>query len=267
VESVAVDVVGAIFLLVISYVSYRLNATDLWGTTSGFAMGMIIALTSGWTWVAVLIAFLVMGSAATKYRYSYKLSIHAAEDKHGARGIRNVVANGAVATVVSVLNFLLPSPVLALLFVAALASAGADTLATEIGLLSKKSPVMIFRPSSSTPPGISGGVTALGEGAAFCGSAAMTAFAAAIGVLRPSPAYLALAVLGGFIGCNVDSILGGTVQTLYTCSVCGASTEKKAHCGQPTKWVKGIKAIGNNEVNLLSDVVAASLALFFAVLI
>jgi uncharacterized protein (TIGR00297 family) len=261
VEGVLVNILGALALLGISLVAYRLRATDFWGTVSGFGMGLLIAATSGWAWVATLIAFLVLGSGVTKYRYQFKLSIHAAEDKHGARGIRNVVANGVVATSISVVNYFNPSPIFAVLFVAAMASAAADTLATEIGLLSGKMPVLINRPSSTTPPGISGGVTLLGELAALLGSAIMALFAVAVGVLAPSLAYVAFAVLAGFVGCNIDSLLGSEVQVLYTCSSCGMRTEKKIHCGQPTKWVKGWRAVGNNEVNLLSDVVAVLVAL------
>ena len=253
------DVLGAIVLLVIAAASYRLHATDLWGSVAGFILGMMIALTSGWAWVAMLIAFLMMGSAATKFRYQWKLVMNVAQEKRGARGIRNVVANGLVAAALSILNYFMPDPALNVIYVAAIASAAADTLATEIGLLSRGKPVLITRPSSSIPPGISGGVTPLGEAAALGGALVMASLAVVLGVLPPSLALLLLAALGGFVGCNVDSLLGGTIQVLYTCSVCGGRTEKKVHCDRPTSWVKGLRAIGNNEVNLLSDVVAALL--------
>ncbi len=207
-EGVLVNILGTLALLGISVAAYRLGATDVWGSVSGFSLGLLIAATSGWAWVSVLIAFLVLGSGATRYRYQFKLSIHAAEEKRGARGIRNVVANGAVAASISIINHFEPSPVFTVLFVAAIASAAADTLATEIGLLSDKRPILINRPSSVTPPGISGGVTLLGEMAALLGSLIMALFAAALGVLASPLAYILIAALAGFVGCNVDSLLG-----------------------------------------------------------
>jgi len=264
VEGIVAQAVGALVLLGISAASYKFHATDAWGSVSGFCLGLVIGLTSGWAWVAALIAFLFLGSAVTRYRYQFKLSIHAAEEKHGARGFRNVLANGAVPAAVSVLNFLRPAPVWSLLFVTALASAAADTFATEIGLLSSRRPVFINRPSSVAPPGISGGVTPLGEGAAFAGSMLMVALAAALGVIPVDPLYLATATLAGFAGCNVDSLLGGTIQVLYSCKVCDALTEKKVHCGQPTVKVKGVGFVGNNEVNLISDAVAVLLSALVA---
>jgi uncharacterized membrane protein len=104
-------------------------------------------------------------------------------------------------------------------------------------------------------------VTLLGEVAGFLGSFLMAILAMGLGVLGRSPAYVTIAALAGFVGCNVDSLLGGTVQALYRCAVCGTMTEKKVHCDQPTTWAKGRRAIGNNEVNLLSDVVAIAVAL------
>jgi uncharacterized protein (TIGR00297 family) len=263
VEGVFIQALGALVLLGISAASYRLHATDAPGSASGFCLGLLIGFTSGWAWVAELISFLILGSAATRYRYQFKLSIHAAEEKRGARGFRNVLANGAVAAVISVLNYLHPSALLAVLFVAAISSAAADTLATEIGLLSSSKPVLINRPSSTTPPGISGGVTALGEAAALLGALIMAVLAVSMGVLPVSPLYVSIAALAGFVGCNVDSLLGSTVQCLYSCAVCNGFTEKKVHCGQPTGRIKGLGPLGNNEVNLLSDLAAA----FFAALL
>jgi len=110
-------------------------------------------------------------------------------------------------------------------------------------------------------------VTLLGEGAALGGALAMALFGASVGVLHPPLPYLLLAAVGGFLGCNVDSLLGGSIQALYRCQVCGAATEKKVHCGQPSTWVKGVRAVGNNEVNLLSDLITALVvgAIAFAV--
>ncbi len=273
-EGVFVQALGTLVLLGISAASFRFHATDAWGSVSGFFLGLLIGLTSGWAWVAVLLSFLVMGSAATRYRYQYKLSIHAAEEKRGARGFKNVIANGAVAGFIAVLNYfwpatlfprLLPSFALAVIFVAAISSAAADTLATEIGLLSSAKPVLITKPSSTTPPGMSGGVTILGELAALLGASAMAVVAAALGVLPVVPVSLFSAAAAGFIGCNVDSLLGGTIQTLYVCNVCNAFTEKKVHCGQPARKMKGISNVGNNEVNLLSDAVAAIVAAVFLI--
>ena len=258
-EGILAQALGALVLLGISAASYWFHATDAWGSVSGFVLGLVIGFTSGWAWVALLISFLVLGSAATRYRYKFKLSIHAAEDKRGARGFRNVIANGAVALVASVLNFFYPSPILPVVFVAAIASASADTLATEIGLLSKAKPVLITRPSSVTPPGISGGVTLLGELSAFVGSAAMALLAFALGII-PFTSVIILAAAAGFVGCTLDSLLGSTIQSLYSCQVCNAFTEKTLHCGKPTRRIKGVAVIGNNEVNLLSDVGAALVA-------
>lgn len=259
-QELLVDAAGAAILLAITALSYRLRATDLWGSIAGYLIGLIIALSAGWPWVVVLIAFLVAGSFATRYRYPYKAAIHAAEEKGGARGYRNVLANSAVAALLALGFGGARGAQLALMFAAAIASSTADTFATEIGLLSSSPPLLINRPKSRVNPGISGGVTLLGEGAAALAVAFISILSASLHVISPSVTDVLVVALAGFLGCNIDSLLGGLAQTLYRCDVCGSYTETKEHCGKATKWVKGIKLLGNNGVNLLSTIGAAGIA-------
>jgi uncharacterized membrane protein len=62
----------------------------------------------------------------------------------------------------------------------------------------------------------------------------------------------------GVLGCNIDSLLGATIQAIYKCPSCGTLMEKKISCcGQPLKHYRGIKFIDNNAVNLLSTMFGA----------
>src|SRR5579883_1844515 len=75
--------------------------------------------------------------------------------------------------------WLFKEPAIAVLFVASIASSLSDTLATEIGLLSKGKPHEIINPSREVEPGRSGGITHLGIAAEVLGSVffALLAFA------------------------------------------------------------------------------------------
>jgi uncharacterized protein (TIGR00297 family) len=245
---VLTDLLGTLGLVVLATLSYRLKATDGMGSVTAFLMGFIIGLTAGWVWVSYLVVFLAAGTLATKFKYDFKSKLQAAQEKGGARGMLNVIANGGIPTLLAVIFTISPHLVLALMFVSSVSSALADTLGTEIGLLSKTVPKMLIS-GAETQPGRSGGVTKLGILAELVGSSLFSVFGFVLGII---PLYVvALAAVGGFLGSNMDSLLGATVQGYFVCDVCGLSTERKVHCSKQTRKVSGFSWLGNNEVNLI----------------
>jgi uncharacterized protein (TIGR00297 family) len=115
----------------------------------------------------------------------------------------------------------LPNPACGVIFLSALALAGSDTLASEIGVLSPRT--YLITNGKPVPPGTDGGVSTLGHLCAF-GAAAYTsvvgwvvlsylARAYAWTVSMPSSAaYIALPTAIGFLGCQVDSVIGATLE-------------------------------------------------------
>ena len=102
------------------------------------------------------------------------------------------------------------------MFVAAIAVATADTLASELGVFSRTT-VWVWAPWEQAPRGANGGVSALGQlaalfGATLIGSAAYLAFPLLGGGLTFTFAGYLLTVVAGFLGCQLDSVLGGTLE-------------------------------------------------------
>jgi uncharacterized protein (TIGR00297 family) len=254
-----INIAGLAILVIISIASYRYRATDEGGTIAAFLMGAIVGLTAGWLWVIYMVLFFAVASLATKFRYNYKSKLHAAEEKGGARGAKNVIANGGLATLFAFLYWLVKEPAIAVLFVASIASSLSDTLATEIGLLSKKKPHEILNPSKEAEPGKSGGITLLGISAEVVGSVFFSLLAFAMNLVELK--YVAIIAVAGILGANIDSLLGATLQGYYVCSVCNQRTEKSLHCSVQAKRVKGLAWIGNNAVNILSSCTAVIAAL------
>ncbi len=169
-------------------------------------------------------------------------------------------------------------------FLGALATATSDTLATEIGLLNPSPPRLITKPWKVVQPGTSGGVSLLGEIATIFGTiliggtAALLAAPLWIGfigyALMPELMTFApvtmviIAVVGGVIGCSVDSLLGATIQGMWRCVCCGKQTEKHIHCSQPAEFLRGNRFLDNHMVNMVSaligGIVAALLYIFLA---
>jgi uncharacterized membrane protein len=179
------------------------------------------------------------------------------------------------------------SLVIAIAFVAflgAVATATADTLATEIGLLNPLPPRLITKPRQVVPPGTSGGVSVAGELATLLGTLLIGGIAAILAApfwinllgasLMPELAGIApvtfvlVAMVGGFIGCTVDSVLGATIQGHWTCNVCGKLTEKKTHCEEKSTYLRGNRFLDNHMVNLVSCLIGAFVAIgFFLILL
>jgi uncharacterized membrane protein len=72
-----------------------------------------------------------------------------------------------------------------------------------------------------------------------------------------------LVVAAGFVGSFVDSLLGGSIQAKFTCSVCTKETEKRSHCGERTHHSVGFKWLDNDGVNFVNTIVGAVVVLFF----
>ena len=138
----------------------------------------------------------------------------------------------------------------------ALAASLADSMASELGILSKSEPrdACTFR---RVEAGMSGGVSALG----FAMSALGAAIIAAVCLGHGKGLVFALSIfISGFAAAYVDSLLGAAVQAKYRCGVCGALTEKKIHCGEAGVMEKGCRFIDNDAVNFLNNLSGAIIA-------
>ncbi len=259
------------FLVVVTlgFVAFKAKAVDLGGFIASIFIGYMILLGGGLYWFIVLLVFFVISSQFTKFRYNYKEKLGFAQEKGGARSWPNVLANGGAAVFFSMMELRFGGGIYAGAFLGAMASAAADTLATEIGLLSKKEPRLITNLNKKVPKGTSGGVTFIGTTAAFLASFAIGMTAAILKIIEDfSPmTILVIVTLGGMIGSIMDSVLGATIQRVGLCVKCGKITESSKHCSKFVRKLKGITFIDNNVVNFLSTLTGALLALFFFMLV
>ena len=273
-DMLIVLVAGAI-CTVLALGAWKAHILDEGGAISAFLIGFVtfVAPSDGWKWFIVLLLFLMVSSYMTHYKYQAKRKKGFAQEKGGARGWPNVSANGVVAGLMALSIPFFPQPSQELIlaaFLGAVATANADTLATEIGLLNPSDPRLITNLRKIVPAGTSGGISIFGEIATLSGALVI---GVAAGLLRmtgnpgwPLSVIIGTTMIAGLVGCSVDSFIGATVQGIYRCSVCKKITENRKHCGSPSIPLRGHKAIDNNVVNLIATIFGAAFAvlvLFF----
>jgi uncharacterized protein (TIGR00297 family) len=252
---------GLVLAAVIAGVSYRIGALDTSGAIATTVVGALTFGFGGLTAGILLVLFFVSSSALTFLRKEDKRALAGYSSKGGRRDASQVLANGSVAAITSVL-FGLSGEVMWLTGVAgALAASTADTWGTEVGVLSRQLPRMITN-GSLVPHGTSGGVTFNGS-LAGVGGAALIGLAAA--VLTGQALMFPIVILAGTIGMMVDSLLGATIQGIYYCPVCEKETEQYPvhHCGTHTSQIHGQAWMDNDLVNFLSTVTGALFAGIF----
>ncbi len=138
-------------------------------------------------------------------------------------------------------------------YLAAVATATADTWATEFGVRFGN-PVWLLTSGRRISAGESGGVSWQGTLGGLVGACLMAGCGAPL--LNDAPA-LALAAGLGFVGMAFDSLLGATLQARYRCVHCGVLTEQPVCCGAVAPLARGVRVLENNAVNGISSALAA----------
>ncbi len=257
-------------LTLLAIASIKLKLVDYTGTAAAFVVGFITLIFGGWNWFAILLSFYLTSSLLTKYKYDIKRRLGVAEAKGGARAWTNVFGNGGIAALFALAEGLFGGGAFFGGFIGAVSTAAADTLATELGLLYPGEPRLITNLRKKVPPGTSGGVSIYGEVAILVASTVIGLVAAACGA---EPSFtpikiLLIAILSGFAGSTIDSILGATVQAQYWCESCKKLVEVKHHsCGSETKLVRGFEFINNHVVNFTSTALGGFIGLVLSLML
>ncbi len=193
---------------VLSLAAMKSGVADESGLLSATLIGTLVIVFTNIEFFLVLLAFYAIGSASTRYRFSLKLQRGIAESAGGARGYANVFSN-SIAGLFFAINFgFYGLEVFSVAFVASIAAALGDTMASEIGKTSER--VYLITNLKRVQPGISGGISLKGEAAALFGCLIVAIMAVLLRVIAPEDA--AIAVLAGFVGVHVDSLLGATLE-------------------------------------------------------
>ncbi len=197
-----------LFSFLVSLLALYAKVADESGLMSATIVGTTLILFTDIRFFAVILLFYALGSVITKYKYSVKLERGIAEQAGGARGYANVFGNSLAPLFFAVHYGVLGEETFAAAFVAAVAAALADTMASEVGKAEEN--VYLITNLERVKPGTSGGVSFKGELAALVGCIVTALLALALGIVELNTLFPV--VLSSFIGVHVDSLLGATLE-------------------------------------------------------
>jgi uncharacterized protein (TIGR00297 family) len=246
-------VIGSVAAAAVARAARASGALTVDGAMAASAIGALVFTAGGIVWSSLLLLFFGTSSFLSR---GPSPSSDPITEKSGPRDAWQVAANGGVPGALAFLSLAYPSPRWLSPFAAALASATADTWATEIGSR-KGGPARLLTTGEIVPAGTSGGITWQGMGAALLGASLL---GGATWLLRATePIGGASIAVSGFLGCLCDSLLGATVQESRRCPSCTKRTEQRVHrtCGTATRYESGVRGLGNDMVNACSCAFAA----------
>ena len=210
---------GAAASALLAAAAWAARAVDRSGAIAGFALAALVGTGLGAPGFALLAAFVVLGSAATRLGFRRKAEAGLAQAHGGRRGARHAVANCAVAAACALFAAVTPhTGIYTLAFAGALSSALADTVGSEIGQLWGRRPVLVTS-WKAVPPGTDGAISWPGTAASAAAALATAGISWASGLI-PGTAVevgsagqaVAAVAAAGFVGSLVDSLLGATLQ-------------------------------------------------------
>jgi uncharacterized protein (TIGR00297 family) len=189
-----------VFLIVVmGLITYWRKALDLFGSIFMIIMGIVIIFTAGVHWLILIFLFLILGLVSTKYKHQYKKDIGVYE---GTRTLKNVISNGIVPFIMAAFGNYGG-------FIGSIATATADTLASEIGVTVQPRLITTFK---KVPPGTDGGISVLGTAAGIIGAGIIGVAAYLLGIIPDPFLTLKISIIAGTVGCFVDSILGAVLE-------------------------------------------------------
>ncbi len=206
------------------YVYFR-GVLDKLASMIAAVLGFFLIGYSDMFWFLLLLLFLFISYTVTIWKFDRKSEKGSAQGKNGERGVKNVLANGIIPLSIAILSGPLDHIADGLpgfMFITALAVAAADTFASEIGIMAKR-PRLITDPKQVVEPGVDGGVSLLGNLSATFGALLMAFFgfqlitdkwlASSSHTLAANWWLIPVIAFLGFVGCQIDSLLGATLQS------------------------------------------------------
>ncbi len=214
--------IGVVVTLALGVAAARSRVLTPYAALIAVVFGVTIVVIGGPPYLAMLILFVLGGTLATRYGWEEKKARKVAEGKAGERGVHNVLSHILVpmglVLLVPLSNAGSIPGFIPFVYVSSLACGTADTFASEFGVLSGKAVSILG--TGKVRAGTNGGISVVGELWALVGSLLTVAAGAGFfflfgglgGVTGSVRLWFAGGTVLGFLGCQIDSLLGATLE-------------------------------------------------------
>lgn len=210
-------------LAVIAFIAPKKLLTPA-GIIHGWFLGVLLWGSLGWQGYLVMIFYFLVGSAVTKVGLAQKEAAGIAEKRSGARGPENVWGSALTAALCAIGVATVPLldggtmgnwivSLLLLAYVASISTKLADTCSSEIGKAYGQRTFLITN-LQPVPRGTEGAVSLEGTLAGIIASIAMALIGWAVGLI--TPLGIGICTVAAFVGTNLESVIGATLQTRFT---------------------------------------------------
>lgn len=246
--------------LLILIIAYYLKAVTFSGVASATILGISLFIFGGWISFIALVIFFVLGSAVSKIGKSIKADAEKLHEHLGARSVMQVAANGLPSLIFAIIYYYTGAESCLLTTIMCFAATTADTFSSEIGMLSKKTPISILT-LKPVQRGISGGFTFLGLLGGLLGALIISILA----IPRYGIVGMAASTVAGLLSSIFDSVLGAAFQAKYHIQEDNGIvllTERKAVNGEALKLVRGFRWVNNDVVNFASVFILGGIFVF-----
>lgn len=201
---------GFTFSLIVAYLAFFLTWLTLDATLPVIVIGTAILGFGGWILAIAVIVFFITGSLFGRLNRDLETPDNETLLPERRRDGLQVWANGFWAAIFCIFWFLFPLDLFMGAAFGVIATATADTWATETGIRNPGKTISI-KTRKTVPPGTEGGISFKGTLFSILG-ALLIGFFASQGVGGNPIHTFTVVSIAGFLGCLIDSYIGAVYQ-------------------------------------------------------
>ena len=210
-EPIFLTAMTVILSAILSVEAYKLQCLTKSGAVASFAVGAGVGIFGSIGTFFLMTVFTIAGFFATMKDFNKKKEAGVQEGTKGERTWKNILGVGLPPVIVVLINYVYPldPDLFAILFISTITVAGADTIASEVGVRDPK--VYMITTFKRTEPGVNGGISLTGTAVSTM-AALLIAILGWFVVMEELSILLIIPFVAGVVGNLLDSVFGAVLE-------------------------------------------------------